>query len=87
MDERPSLGPIAFRTVCSVDGCDRPHFTRGLCSRHYSQARRSTPGGRERQRAYMNNWRRRRAEADPGWHEAEKARKRDRYHRGKAGRP
>jgi hypothetical protein len=26
---------------CTVEGCVNPHHARGLCSRHYSQARRA----------------------------------------------
>jgi hypothetical protein len=27
---------------CSIEGCERPHHARGLCSRHYAQSRRTT---------------------------------------------
>lgn len=28
------------KRLCSIDGCESPHHARGLCSRHYAQARR-----------------------------------------------
>jgi hypothetical protein len=33
---------IEFRQqpVCAEDGCERPRHAKGLCSRHYAQARR-----------------------------------------------
>jgi hypothetical protein len=31
---------MAATTACSVDGCDGPHRARGMCARHYEQARR-----------------------------------------------
>lgn len=40
---------MAQRT-CSVDGCDRKHRARGLCSSHYNQSR-YTPERRHRKRA------------------------------------
>lgn len=41
--QRPTLGPTALRTGCDVPDCDRPHRSRGLCARHYHQARRADP--------------------------------------------
>jgi hypothetical protein len=33
--------PFPTRRSCSVEGCEGTHHARGLCSRHYSQARRA----------------------------------------------
>lgn len=39
--EVPSGRPPRPRAECSVDGCDDEARARGLCDRHYSQAKRA----------------------------------------------
>ena len=34
------FSPKAHPATCTVDGCDRPYRSRGMCRRHYEQARR-----------------------------------------------
>ncbi len=31
---------LPVKATCSVEGCERPRHARGLCRRHYAQARR-----------------------------------------------
>lgn len=73
----------AVRT-CDLDGCDRPHKAKGLCSRHYNQAHYQRDPDRHRDRA--RRWHhdnperaaRRAARRDP---EAMRAAARDYYRR------
>ena len=39
-DAESSLGKKANDKGCSVDGCDRAHHSKGLCSSHYKRARK-----------------------------------------------
>ena len=61
----PVLGPVAARHGCAVEGCVSPHRSRGLCSRHYHQARYAAdPRVAECKRAYAREYgRTRRREA------------------------
>ena len=37
----PNMIQFAQKRLCSIDGCQSPHHARGLCSRHYAQARKA----------------------------------------------
>jgi hypothetical protein len=86
----PALGPVAFRTGCSVLGCERSHRCRGLCRRHYTQARRcikrADPVWTDRQRTHHADYIRRRSEADPEWAERRRVARRESTARCKARR-
>ena len=36
--------------ICSVDGCEKPHFGRGWCNAHYSRWRRAQPKSKSKPR-------------------------------------
>lgn len=40
--------------TCTVEGCGREVIAKGLCTKHYDQARNSTPEGKEKKRAYAS---------------------------------
>lgn len=41
---------------CSVDGCDRAFFCKGLCSRHYDRARLKDPKRRDYNKKKCREW-------------------------------
>lgn len=47
----PSRNSWVSPTLCTVEGCDRPHQARGLCKPHWKQARRA-----EGYRAPSDSW-------------------------------
>lgn len=52
----PQLGPALITAgtmrLCEFDGCDREHYGRGLCRKHYQQAKyHADPVWREKRKA------------------------------------
>lgn len=42
LGRKPKIGMRASKAtvkICSVQGCGRPHYAKGLCASHYQQAR------------------------------------------------
>lgn len=41
------VGPPATRqrSTCSLNGCDKPHYAKGLCNGHYQRAKRTGDPG------------------------------------------